>query len=131
MGDSAKRISTPELPGVRRNILAAITLAEERRRRFFVYASSAAVPLSGFAALFALRLLSDELSQSAFYNYMSLLLSDTDIVVAYWKEFALTLAESAPLFGITVSLAALGALLVAARAFARSVRRVSPSLRTI
>ena len=39
-------------------------------------------------------------TQSGFYNYLSIIFSDGDVAIVYWKEILLTLAESLPVFAI-------------------------------
>lgn len=39
-------------------------------------------------------------ASSGFFEYLSLIVSDGSAVLGYWKEFALTIAESVPLLGI-------------------------------
>ena len=44
-------------------------------------------------------------SQTGFYDYASLILSDGTTLTSYWKEFVLSLVESLPLLGLTTLLA--------------------------
>lgn len=67
------------------------------------------VLLSGLGLIGALSLMFfaynytiTELAGSGFTNYFSLLFSDADALVLYWKEFGLTLLESLPLFGVSI-----------------------------
>jgi hypothetical protein len=60
--------------------------------------------------------------QSGFYSYASLLLSDPDMVLRYWREFGLALLESLPVIGIVCFLIAVFALLMSFRSFARNMR---------
>ena len=39
-------------------------------------------------------------SQTGFYDYLSLVMSDGATLTTYWKEFALSLMESLPLVGL-------------------------------
>jgi hypothetical protein len=39
-------------------------------------------------------------TQSGFYNYLSIIFSDGDVAIVYWKEILLTLAESLPVIAI-------------------------------
>jgi hypothetical protein len=66
---------------------------------------------STIALIPAIQFTIQEFSQSAFYSYLSLAISDGDMIIKYWKEFSLSLAESAPLLGITITLAIILALL--------------------
>ena len=40
-------------------------------------------------------------TQSGFYNYLSIIFSDSDVAITYWKEILMSLAESLPVIGIT------------------------------
>ena len=60
-----------------------------------------------------------DLSGSAFVSYLSLLFTDGGAALANWKSFALSLAESAPVAGLTLAFAATFALLASARWFGR------------
>lgn len=39
-------------------------------------------------------------TQSGIYNYLSLIFSDSDIVITYWKEILMTIAESIPAISV-------------------------------
>ncbi len=39
-------------------------------------------------------------TQSGFYNYLSIIFSDSDVAIVYWKEILISLAESLPVIGI-------------------------------
>lgn len=53
-----------------------------------------------------------EFYQYGFYQYFSLIFSDGSVVMSYWKELTLSLAESAPLIEITILLAMILVFLV-------------------
>lgn len=61
----------------------------------------------------------EEFARSGFIEYFSLLFSDTATVLPYWKEFALSLAESLPVVEViifaTVTLVLLSSLSVVAK----------------
>lgn len=44
-------------------------------------------------------------TQSGFYNYISIIFSDSDVVFIYWKEILISLIESLPVIGIASLLA--------------------------
>ena len=46
-------------------------------------------------------------TQSGIYNYISIIFSDSDVAITYWKEISLSLAESLPILAITSLLAVL------------------------
>ena len=101
-----------------------LRIMQERQRvarmRVFFLAASA---LGACGAIVpAVRYAAGELSQSGFYEYVSLAFSDSGALLASWKEFALLLAESLPLAGVTFVLAALLVLLCSIRVMAREIR---------
>lgn len=44
-------------------------------------------------------------TQSGFYNYISIIFSDSDVAFIYWKEILISLIESLPVIGIASLLA--------------------------
>jgi hypothetical protein len=50
----------------------------------------------------------DQNSSSGIYEFISLAYSDLGTISIFWKEFALTLAESTPVVGIIFTLLSLG-----------------------
>ncbi len=85
------------------DIWRTISLKEEKRKKisYFKYIGVLVLSLSGF--VFVVRDVLTGLSQSGFYEYMSLA-RESGAFTAYWKEFILSIAESLPLTSITVSL---------------------------
>ncbi len=94
-----------------RTVIARIRWEERRsaRKRLLLWSAASLcacaglVPASGYAM--------QELQQSGFYSYLSLLFSDASLVFASWKEFLLLLTESLPIVEITVLAGALFAFL--------------------
>jgi hypothetical protein len=88
-------IEPPE--GLFGKILARINLAKRRsataRAVFFgaVTVASLAVIIPIFQSFIQI------FSQSSFYQYFSLIFSDGQTILLYWKEFALSLVESLPI----------------------------------
>lgn len=107
---------------LRHSIFTRIRQEEYHRAKVHFLASFAVLPFSIFGVVFALQYMVQEFYRSGFYNYFSLIASDTDAVLVYWREFALSLVETLPLFGITVSLAAIVLLLVMIRTSAVNFR---------
>ncbi|MFA5000699.1 MAG: hypothetical protein WC531_00520 [Candidatus Paceibacterota bacterium] len=52
------------------------------------------------------------LASSSFYNYLSLLWSDSGTLALYWQELLLSLVESLPFLGLTVFLAIILVMLI-------------------
>ena len=113
------------------NILARIEREKIRaaRIRFALLGTTA---LASVVALIpAYQYAASEFSQSGFSQYLSIVFSDSGIAVVYWKEFALTLAESAPVFGAAVLLSAILALFGSAALTIKNARRAFLSAENI
>lgn len=89
------------------------------RARLAIFGFGAVTGL--FLSLPAYQYAMSELTTSGFLSYASLLLSDSGMLMLYWKEFGLTLLESLPVFGIllfgTAVLVFFGMLRLAAKNF--------------
>ena len=55
----------------------------------------------------SIKILLADLAQSGFYDYISLIFSDSRSIVSYWKEFIFSLGESLPVISILISLSLL------------------------
>jgi len=88
------------------NILAAIEIKKRRaaRLRLALFGSFALASLT--ALIPAVQYFIAEISQSGFYQYFSLLFSDWNLVITYWNDFVLSLAEALPVLAITSVLSA-------------------------
>jgi hypothetical protein len=107
---------------LRDKILTSIRHEEVRRARIYVFTALAAIATSSVGAIFAIRYMFQGFYQSSFYSYLSLLFSDPDIAVSYWKELSLSLIETAPLVGITLSLVAIAVLFISIRILVKNVK---------
>jgi hypothetical protein len=58
------------------------------------------------------------IATSPFGSYLSLFVTDTGAALSHWQSLTLSLAETAPLFELTLALSAVFAFLFSARAFA-------------
>lgn len=107
------RVSVPQ--GLQDAVFACIHREEVRLARIRLAFFVPLVFLSGLgvvaSALYAIK----EVAQSGFLQYVSIIFSDSSAVFAYAGEFLLSLAEQAPLLGISVFLATLFALLQSMR----------------
>lgn len=113
----------PKMPeSLRRRVLTSIRQEERRRAQVYLLASAGIAAVSGGGIFVSVRHLAQELSQSSFWSYMSLLTSDTDIVLANSAVFLSSLAETLPLIGIIAFFSATLLLLGAVRVFAINVR---------
>jgi hypothetical protein len=81
------------------------------------------IPLTSFAL--------GELSESEFYQYLSIIFTDRDILFFAWKDSILGLIESIPLTGITVSLVAVFIFLYSVNLAAKSTHGSLLTLKNI
>jgi hypothetical protein len=99
-----------------------ISKREDRKNKIKTWTYS----VSGFISLFllfpAIKNLITELSGRGFYEYLSLAVSDFEVVMTYSKEFTMSLLNSLPVVSLTASLFLLFILFT-------SVQRISVSFR--
>ena len=96
-------------------ILARIE-REKRRIAVIRLAFFGVVASASLAAIIpSFKYVAREFAQSGFYEYLFLLFSDSDAVLASWREFALSLAESLPITEITIFLVMVFVFLVSAK----------------
>ncbi|MFH1170360.1 MAG: hypothetical protein V1704_02275 [Candidatus Vogelbacteria bacterium] len=72
-------------------------------RRRFVLRGLLALGAFG-SVIWSLFLVGLAITESGFYSYLSLFISDSGLALTYWRELTLTLVESIPLLTITVFL---------------------------
>jgi len=86
------------------DVWRSVVLQEKRAARFKLWAFSF-IGLVSFAGLLPIfKTLSSDLSRSGFYEYFSLIFSDSGSVIHFWKEFSLSLLESLPVISAILSL---------------------------
>ena len=104
---SFKKIDAVEPPkDLSFRILSAIeTEARRSGKNKFIFFGSLSV-ISLIFMIPAFQYFIQEFYISGFYSYISILFSDTNTVLALWKEFSIAIMESLPVFGITVFLSA-------------------------
>ena len=76
-------------------------LSQEQKRQAKIHLAAFAV-LDAFAVVglvTSIIYLSNIFSRSGFGHYLSLVLSDSNMLVSYWQELGLSLAESLPVLG--------------------------------
>ena len=107
---------------LRANILARIDF--EKRRSFRIrLAVLGTVAAASFGAVIpSFQYAWRAFFQSGFYEYLSLLFSDSGAVLASWKTFILSLAETIPLAEMTIFLIAVFVFLFSARLAIKSVK---------
>lgn len=84
------------------NIILEINKLQLRKARIQTVVSRTFGALSFIALFPAVINIFNQLQTSGFSNYFSLIFTDAGIMAIYWKQFLLSLAESLPLFGLTI-----------------------------
>jgi hypothetical protein len=97
------------------DLLSRISLAIERRRCFYArvkaFSFSVVLVLSSALIFFMFGELARQLAQNGTLEIISLVFSDTLVILANWQAFALSILESLPVWPIVlVSAGALAAL---------------------
>ena len=109
---------------LRDKIIFSINNEEIRRAKmyFLVFTTTALVSIFGLVA--SVRYMIREFYQSGFYTYFSLVFSDTNTIVVYWRELSLSLVETMPMVGITISLIAVCVFLISLRMLVKNTKGV-------
>ncbi len=112
---------------VRRRVISRIARMEYRRSavRFSVLLTACSVSTSVTAV--AIVSVSQELARSGFYSYLALLGSDSNVILASWHDFALSLIEALPVANIAFALAAATALFFSLPHLVRAMRELRRS----
>jgi len=112
-----------ELPkDLKKSIVLSIRKEEYAYARRYMFTASLLGVVSFVGGLFSLRYVLQGFAQSSFYSYASLLLSDPDVLLQYWREFTLSLVETMPLFGITALFITIALLLLSVRIFTSNMQ---------
>jgi len=109
-------------PNLRAKVLFVIREEEVKRARIFLLFTTLVTPFSVIGLWFVFQYLLASFYQTSFYHYATLLFSDPDVVLAYWRQFILVLLEALPVVGMIFTLIMLGALLLAAKLFIENTR---------
>jgi len=127
MGKDYKALFTQsenvELPqGLLGSVLVRVRLEQKKSaRRELVFVGSTAVG-SIIAIVPAFSYFVTSFFQSSFYQYLSLAWSEGSGALAFWKEISMSLAESLPIFSITVFLFILVVLLWSVARTTRNIK---------
>jgi hypothetical protein len=105
-------------------ILSLIKKRQVRIARTITVAMGFLSALSLTGLVFAIQYTAAELSHSGFFQYFSLLFSDSSTVVSLWREFALSLADSLPVVGIIIVLSAAAALFASIKGLIKNNFRI-------
>lgn len=110
-----------EKPDLALNVWHSLVIRNKRITRLKLWAFS----FVGFTSLVGLipawRILSSDLAQSGFYEYLSLIFSSGNSFFSYWKEFLFSVAESLPTMSIILSLSLIFTLFLSLRYIAKQI----------
>lgn len=119
------KIEAPENLGEK--ILTRISIEERRKAEWRLAFSVPLAIASSIGVVFAFQYAAQEVAQSGFYQYLSIVLSDEGAAVTYWKELSMLLAESAPILGTAALLGAVLVLLGSLRSAVKNAQTVFTS----
>lgn len=108
-------------------IFNRIDQEEEKKTQIRVIITRIVGGLS-FVALFPIFFnVFSQLQNSSFWNYLSLMFTDTSTVFVYWKEFLLSLIEAFPVFQISLILFLTFLLFVSLRFSTKDFKKIGLS----
>lgn len=110
------------------NVWRTIILRNKRTAQLKLWAFAATGIASLIGLVPAFKILSNDLSQSGFYEYFSLIFSDSGSIISYWKEFILSLAESLPIASIIFTLSLIFVFFLSLRYAMKQINKVQLSL---
>ncbi len=102
---------------LREKVILSIQKEEKIRSRNYLLFLTTTIVISASSIVLLLKYLISDFSQTGFYDYLSLAISDRDVVLSHSGEFFMSLVSSVPITEITLSLAAILVLLYSLRAF--------------
>jgi hypothetical protein len=101
---------------------------EQMKRSRIQMAVSWLVGGFSFVALFPILInMSSQLQSSGFWNYFSLLFTDTGAMAIFWKEFLLSLVDALPLFQLTLVFILILTLFISLRFALKDFKRIGLS----
>ena len=108
-------------------ITSRIGQIQEKRNKIKVIISRTVGSIS-FVTLFPIFINTfNQLHSSGFWNYFSLLFTDTGVVATYWKEFLLSLADSLPTLQLSLILLLTLSLFVSLRFALKDFKKIGLS----
>jgi hypothetical protein len=108
--------------GLYEAILRRVALAERRHARISVGFFGFATFVLGAALVPAIQYAITQLYASGFYDYFSLLFSDSSFALTYWREFSLSLVESLPALALLLVIPLVVALVWSLRRTVQTAR---------
>ncbi len=128
-GDDQMLLSD-KMPATRReNVIRGVGCQriKSARRKLAIFLGLAV--LASAAVIAALVLFTDEFSRSGIHQYLSLILTDSDAVIDFWKDFLLMFVESFPIAALIAALAGLIVLLYSVKIIFRNVKTAMAKVR--
>ena len=102
----------------------SMIVAREKRATQFKLWAYGFVGTASFAGLIpAFKILFTDLAHSGFYEYFSLIFSDTGSIFSYWKELTFSITESLPVVSIIFTLSLLFVCFLSARYLIKQIIR--------
>lgn len=83
------------------------------RLKLWAFSFTGLASLAGLTLTF--RMLLNDLTQSGFSEYFSLIFSDSGLIISYWKELVFSLAESLPIMSTIFTLSLIFVFLLSLR----------------
>jgi hypothetical protein len=119
-----KDIPNVEPPkGLEGLILARINSIECAREKKKLWISSLSLAVSGLASIAAVFFLGKTIVNSEFANMLSLVFSDSAIIIRHWNDFLLSLAETLPVVSIIMILMPIFILLISLNLFFNAYKK--------
>jgi len=87
-----------------KNIWLTVIKREKRNTQIKLWIFTLAGITSLVGLVSAFKILSSDLAQSGFYEYLSLAFSDSGLILSAWREFVFSLAESLPVLSVVFTL---------------------------
>jgi hypothetical protein len=94
-------------------IAIEIKKAQITKTKKIGYLSLSVLSLSG--SILSIKSLVEESIRLGFFNYFSLVFSDSGVIATYWKEYTLSLADSLPVASLALSFFLLFVLFISIR----------------
>ncbi len=86
------------------DIWSVIEYKSNRIAKFKKYSYMFLSVLSLSGSVFSIKSLIEQFTKLGFFDYLSLVFSDSGVIATYWKEYTLTLVNSLPVISIMISL---------------------------
>jgi hypothetical protein len=93
-----------EIPDLAENIWLNVVMHNKRIARVKSWAFSLLGLISFIGLIPAWKVLASDLTQSGVFEYLSLVFSNGNSILPYWKELGLSIVESLPMMSIVLSL---------------------------